>query len=155
MVSCTYNNNPKPSMPGQISQPLLVGNWKMETNRGVDVSFDIIDSIGKSWSQNVRLGYRGITAMPYGVSPITVPILKSPAGSIALHLWTLRNNNNTDVGNEILFYSLQTNSIYTELTGKLGYAVVFGLDNSFPPSSPYPLLDTINFKSPIVINKLK
>jgi hypothetical protein len=154
VVSCTYNNiQPKPSLPPQISQPLLVGSWKMVTNKGVDVSFDIVESYGKSWTQNTILGYNGKTTFyddDGGFDPITKPTLKSPAGSIALQLWASPFIY-SDVGDAIYFYSLQPNSTYTQLTGKLGYASVYGLSsNSLPP-----LLDTINFKSPIVINKIK
>jgi hypothetical protein len=125
----------------------------METNRGVDVSFDIIDSEGKSWTQNVILSYNGVTTVPDdGLDPIAEPILKSPPGSIQLQMWTLRNVN-VDAGNEVSYYSSQPNSAYTQLTGRSGYASVFGVGNSWPSS--LPLLDTINFKSPIIINRIK
>jgi hypothetical protein len=156
-ISCTYDNiSTKSYPPPQISQPLLVGSWKMETNRGVDVSFDVVEYGGKSWTKHTILGYNGKTTVlapdDSGARvPITEPIMKSPTGSIQLLMWADRSYY-SDAENEVSFYSLQPNTSYTQLIGKLGYSVVFGLDSN---TSIPPLLDTINFKSPIIINKVK
>jgi hypothetical protein len=154
LFSCAYDNiEQKAFPPPQISEPLLVGSWKMITNSGVDVSFDIVELNGKSWTKNTILRYKGVSTVlndDVVINPITEPLLKSPAGSIQLQMWAVRNN--TDIENEVSFYSLQPNHSFNQLTGQLGYANVFGLDstNSLPP-----LLDTITFKSPIIINKIK
>lgn len=154
LLSCAYNNIEQEAIPPkQISEPLLVGSWKMVTNSGVDISFDIVELNGKSWTKNTILRYNGVSTVlneDVVIAPIIEPLLKSPAGSIQLQMWAVRSN--TDIENEVSFYSLQPNSSFNQLTGGSGYANVFGLDstNSLPP-----LLDTIHFKSPVIINKVK
>ena len=157
-ISCTFDNIPTKSYPPpQISQPLLAGSWKMETNRGVDVSFDVVEYGGKSWTKHTILGYNGVKSVFFSsddssaLVPISVPILKSPAGSIQLQMGVHRKNF-SEVENQISFYSLQPNSTYTQLTGKLGYVNVFGFDSV---TSIPPFYDTINFKPPIVINRIR
>lgn len=122
LLSCTYDNiDQKTLPPKQISEPLLVGSWKMVTNSGVDVSFDIVEFSGKSWTKNTILSYKGVTTVlndDVVITPITEPLLKSPNGSIQLQMWAVRIN--TDIENEVSFYSLQPNSSFNQLTGGLG-----------------------------------
>jgi hypothetical protein len=158
VISCTFDNVAPYLPPQQISQPLLVGSWKMVTNKGVDVSFDIVESGGKSWSTSTILSYQGRSTVfneddSAGLVPIYKSILKSPAGSILLDLWA-DPKHNVDISDQISFYSLQPNSTYSQLTGKLGYAHVWGIDTAYRgPTGPFR--DTVNFKSPIIINRVK
>ncbi len=156
MVSCKYDDIAPNPLAKQISQPLLVGSWKMVTNNGVDVSFDIVESSGLTWTKRTILTYKGRTTVfneddSAMLSPIYQAALKSQAGAFDLQLWA-DPKYNSDLSDLVVFNGLQPNSNYSQLTGKLGQARVWGLDTTY--SGP-PLLDTVNFKSLIIINRVK
>lgn len=88
IVALTISCSEKEIQPTYTS---LVGSWQMETNNGVDISFEILDcNIGVLLITNFYLSFNGKILNPpesiYLLQPIEIPIDGSHTLSL-IHRW--------------------------------------------------------------------
>lgn len=117
----------------------------METNNGVDVTFDIIVKNSSLYSSNAKVTYKGITSTPDYVTQVTI----DKAGNFNISLWSYispTTNANDNVYN-LTSYSSVHNITNDQLTTSVGFSSVTGyLSNA---------ANIITFTAPVIIDRVK
>ncbi len=137
-ISCSKTRvNPIPKYTS------LIGSWRMETNNGIDVSFDIISNPNTLilYSANTKVTYQGITS-----SPVAYDYQIDVSNGYTIQLYSTVNTS-VETTNATFFDNLRSNSTFTQLSGDSGRAYVGG----YVSQTNLP----INFTPPITINRIK
>jgi hypothetical protein len=138
-VSCSKND-------AQPAYKSLVGNWKMVTNNGVDLKFEIISDPNNSSTLFMAfpyVSYNGQTSIT-GNQAVSFPLTLSNG---------LYNVNFAYVmgtwANGASLTNVQENSTLTMLTANSGWVSLAGFNTTLP--QPW----VVNLTSPIIINRVK